>query len=298
MTIVGQQVKSNAVILQLVQELYDAFEKFYNVEASIVDGLKGNALTQDLAEQDRRRDRCLVGMNSAISAGLHHFDQSVEKAAALLKLRFKSFNGEMEKKSYEEEAAAIRILLNDLQTTYAAEVSKLGIGEWVTELLSAQDAFDAIYIERNRQLSLRPDVSMKTVRGEVDRHYRLMIGRIEAYNVVEDGIHDAFVDVFNQNIDYFNEHVHYHVKFDLGKGNHTDIKPIDVQMFTGKPITPIPTVYYRNDGGMNEELSLGTDYSVSYKGNVEPGMAEIIVRGKGKYKGSKSSTFSIVAPEE
>ena len=60
--------------------------------------------------------------------------------------------------------------------------------------------------------------------------------------------------------------------------------------YTGKAITPTPTVKY--DG---TTLKKGTDYTVAYKNNTEIGTATITLTGKGNYTGTKSVTFKIAS---
>jgi hypothetical protein len=52
-------------------------------------------------------------------------------------------------------------------------------------------------------------------------------------------------------------------------------------------------VLYRIDGKPTLTLSLGKDFSVTFKNNIKVGMAEVTVHGKGEYKGTKSTTFMI-----
>ena len=58
--------------------------------------------------------------------------------------------------------------------------------------------------------------------------------------------------------------------------------------FTKKPVKPIVTVKLAG-----KKLVKGTDYTVTYYNNTYPGTAKIVVKGKGKYKGTKSKTFAI-----
>lgn len=67
------------------------------------------------------------------------------------------------------------------------------------------------------------------------------------------------------------------------------ISLIKDQKYTGKAITPLITVSL--DGKI---LKKEIDYTVSYSNNINAGQAKIIVRGKGNYKGSISSTFTII----
>lgn len=62
------------------------------------------------------------------------------------------------------------------------------------------------------------------------------------------------------------------------------------KVYTGSVIKPVPAVKV---GGRT--LKNGTDFSVSYKDNTEPGTATLSVTGKGNYSGSVSKTFKITA---
>lgn len=62
------------------------------------------------------------------------------------------------------------------------------------------------------------------------------------------------------------------------------------KVYTGSAIKPVPAV---KAGGRT--LKNGTDFTVSYKNNTEPGTATLIVNGKGNYSGSVSKTFKITA---
>lgn len=62
------------------------------------------------------------------------------------------------------------------------------------------------------------------------------------------------------------------------------------KVYTGSVIKPVPAVKV---GGRT--LKNGTDFTVSYKNNTEPGTATLSVTGKGNYSGSVSKTFKITA---
>jgi hypothetical protein len=66
------------------------------------------------------------------------------------------------------------------------------------------------------------------------------------------------------------------------------ISKIPDQEVTGKAVKPEITVTYGDF-----KLSPGTDYSVSYKNNIEEGTATVIVKGKGNYEGTVTRTFKI-----
>ncbi|MDR3133776.1 MAG: hypothetical protein LBU42_07110, partial [Prevotellaceae bacterium] len=80
---------------------------------------------------------------------------------------------------------------------------------------------------------------------------------------------------------------------DLAAGDHCVIEPIDVQRYTERAVTPLPKVHYRKEGQPTLTLTFTKDYTLTYKNNVNVGMAEVTVHGIGDYKGKKSTTFMI-----
>lgn len=67
-----------------------------------------------------------------------------------------------------------------------------------------------------------------------------------------------------------------------------EISGISTRTYTGKAQKQMPTVKVSG-----EELEYGTDYTVSWKNNVNVGKAAVQITGAGKYTGSISRTFSI-----
>lgn len=66
------------------------------------------------------------------------------------------------------------------------------------------------------------------------------------------------------------------------------IASIDSQTYTGSALSPAVTA---KDG--SKVLTSGTDYSLSYKNNVNAGTATVTLTGKGNYSGTKDQTFII-----
>lgn len=63
------------------------------------------------------------------------------------------------------------------------------------------------------------------------------------------------------------------------------------QIYTGKAVTPLVTV---KDSGVL--LRNGVDYTLSYRNNINIGIAQVIINGKGKYQGTKTINFNIINP--
>lgn len=63
---------------------------------------------------------------------------------------------------------------------------------------------------------------------------------------------------------------------------------VAAQTYTGKALAPAPSVSLNG-----AKLAQGTDYTVTYRDNTQVGTAQITVKGKGNYTGSKTASFAI-----
>jgi hypothetical protein len=101
-----------------------------------------------------------------------------------------------------------------------------------------------------------------------------------------------FRDEFNALVKEYNTYVHEH----YGRLHaRTDIAPaiigaIDAQPYTGRPVIVIPSVSLRKtaaDGTQTPvEFVFSEDFTVSYRNNVEPGTATLLIEGIGHYRGA------------
>jgi hypothetical protein len=289
------KIIATPVVYTLIQPLIPEFQDLLGKEGKLVDAQKKSPYTALIVAADELNDRLVLGMKEAIVAAMRHYDQIIVAAATRLNDRFKAF-GNIERKSYEEEAAAISILITDLQSpAFTADVATLNLSGWITQLSASLDNFKKLLQQRNDSIAPNlPKENLKTIRKLIDAVYNKMIARINAAAELDDtGAYDKFIQEVNAEIRYFNEHTHRSSKKNLAEGDRTLIESVGNQLYSGKAITPIPVVIYREEGKEPATLTFAVDFSLSYKNNVKPGMAEIIVRGKGAYKGLKSTTFII-----
>jgi hypothetical protein len=288
-------VDESRPIKTLLGTKYQDFLLKLGKEGEVFQIMKKSDLTDPLAEAARRVDRALIGMNTAVAAALHHPDHTVVVAAQSLHNRLKAF-GNIARKNYEEESADVNMLLMELAgPEYAAKVTLVGLTTWVTELTAAEAAFEALYTQRRDEESQKPQETMLEARRDTDAAYRPIIEALNAHTVVDDvateGL-ETLIEKLNTNIERYNN-IYRPTKKDLSVSDHCVVVPIDTQTYTEKAVTPIPKVYYREEGKPTVELTFAKDFSVTYKNNVNVGMAECIIHGKGEYKGQVTVTFNI-----
>ena len=79
----------------------------------------------------------------------------------------------------------------------------------------------------------------------------------------------------------------------MASQNVTVTLPASAYTYSGKAIMPTPVVKFKSGKAGMVTLKNGTDYTVSYAGNVNAGTATVKVTGKGRFSGVKSATFKI-----
>jgi hypothetical protein len=178
-----------------------------------------------------------------------------------------------------------------LRGKYAEDVALLGLTVWINELEAAHVDFDQLFEQRNVEWADRPEAKLKDIRKHVDDDYRQMIERIAAAATLDDNdTYTEFVRQHNQEITYFNEHIPHHARKDI---TNVAVGDIPTQTHTGEPVIVIPDVFYTGEGQQTVKLVFAKDFTVTYRNNTEVGTAELILHGKGGYKGSKTVTFNI-----
>lgn len=277
---------SQPAVADIVPQQLAGLKALVELEGQLVDAIRVSGFTEKIAEADRLRDRLVVGINAAVTAFLHHYDPARVEAARAIELRLKSFHGDIEKKSYEEEAAAVKILVTDLETKYAAQVTLLDLGGWVNKLGAVQEEFDNLFARRNAEQANKPREKLRALRKRIDTAYRDIVGRIDAFTLLNgDQVCAVFIRRLNSEVDYFNEHIHHHAQKGIDRAF---VETIPNQEYKNKPVTVFPEVF---DG--DKKLVFSVDYELSYHDNDRPGTAAVIIHGKGAYKGKKTVSFNI-----
>jgi hypothetical protein len=279
-------------VRDLIRQFWDDYLNFLELENQLFDAPKTNPITKKLAALDRRIDNDLRGIKAIIRGDLHHFDPATAEAAQVLYDRIKDF-GNIKKKAYEEESAAVQVLVRDFQGVYISQVNLLNINKWVDDLVIAESSFTQLLEERNAELAMHPPMNIREVRFSIESIYRNMIRCINTDLLVNgEGTCGEFAKELNGEINYFIEHSHHRVRIYISE---TMVAPIPDQVFTGKQIVFLPDVFYKEAKDKPEvELVFATDYTLAFKDNINPGNATLMIRGKGKYKGQKIVTFTIV----
>jgi hypothetical protein len=284
--------QGSSVIRTALALLIPGFNSWLVKEGDVLNWVRKSELTKQIAEVDQRIDHILGSINNSVQASLNSPDNVTKETAVRVQIMLKNY-GNVARKPYTAKAGDIRAILAQFAGEYETDETTLGLSVWISALTNEFDTFNNLLAQRKEQQIEKPDLNSVQVRKGIEDVYRQMVIVLDSNSALGTSPDfDAFIERINFDIDFFNTEYH-HAKKDLSELGHTVIEPINTQVYTGEPISVIPKVHYLEDGKPTEKLVFAKDFSVTYKNNINIGMAELTVHGKGKYKGMKSIAFNI-----
>lgn len=183
-----------------IQALYPVWQAAFGTEEAALNVVRASAITDELYDTDVARDVTFKGLAGTVKSALNHFDAGVKAAAARLEALLDTY-GAVFAKPYDQETAAIIKLVSELEGTYAADVTTMGIAGWVAELKARNQAFDALKSSRYTENTAKPQQNLKLARVETDNAYRPIVKRVNALIEVNGTeAYAGFVAELNQRI--------------------------------------------------------------------------------------------------
>jgi hypothetical protein len=194
------------LIVEKLGDLFTSLQSLFAKEDEAVDYIRKSDYSAKIAAADERLDSAVIGLSETVRGALHHFRPEVVEAALSLKNLIKAY-GNIVRKNYDEELAAVTNLLQDLNGAYATKISLIGgLSEWITEIKAASDNMTALLALRNTEKADKPKERMVNVRREIDPVYRDIVTKIEALTIVEgETAYVPFIKELTELIDRFNK---------------------------------------------------------------------------------------------
>jgi hypothetical protein len=286
--VIRELAKSGSAVHTALGPLVAELNEWFAKETANVAWYRKSALTAVIARANDRLDHVISGMSANVNASKYSDDPDIVAAAKRLQVMLKSY-GNVTRKPYLQEAGAVKAILAHLKGDLAVTVQTAGVADWTAKIEDALNGFVMVFEQREAQSLKKPQLKFSKVRLEIEivwRRIAMIVNSGVALNISPD--FEAFINALNPEIEYLNNEFR-HAKIHIADAQMSAIEHV---IYTGYPCTPVPDVFYIN-GNETVKLALGKDFNISYKNNVNPGNADCIIRGKGKYKGKKFVTFII-----
>jgi hypothetical protein len=230
--------KYNPATLSFESELADYELKFDDEKQAFV-LIRKSAKTEDITHADQLRDDTNKGLRGMVKANLYHFNPLKKAAAKRLKVVIDVF-GDIIHKEYNEASGSYTEMLDELQNKHAADVTLLGLDEWLTELRANNNNFIQHMGSRYEEGAAKTTLRMKEVRLLVDAAYVNMVEQIHALMRVNGAAaYEPLVAEMNQLVDKYNlilaQRQGRADAGDTNEGNNGEGEPVD-----GSEVTPVP----------------------------------------------------------
>lgn len=172
-------------------------------EGEALNFVRKSAATAEIVNADNLRDITLTGLMLIIEANCHHFTPAISQAAKKLKVVTDTY-GDISRKTYDEESAAINSLINEFSTAFAGDVAILGLGPWLTELQSRNRTFIQLMAGRYTETAGKTPLRMTSARKETDLVYRQITSHIEALVTINGpGTWQPFIAEINARVERY-----------------------------------------------------------------------------------------------
>jgi hypothetical protein len=167
-----------------IKPLFDEWGILYAREDEALKKIVKSEFTAKIHEADKARDEIFSGMVEICKGSLKHFNEPAREAAGRLKILFDTY-GSVDKKALNEQTSAITNILQELKGKYAPDAAAVGVGGWVTELETRNNALEALIKERFDEAAARTDIVVKDARAAADKQYKAIVERVNALIIVE-----------------------------------------------------------------------------------------------------------------
>jgi hypothetical protein len=183
--------------------LLSKFAALVKEEDDSLDQLKHYETTQEIHDEDGRRDNAFYQLYNLVRSGAKHFDEAKRNAADRISNIMREFKG-APKLPMAEESAAIHNLLQKFEKVNA-DINLLGLNDWVDEMKDANDKVRTLMANRESEAAYKVQHKVKAARTAVDEAYSEIVACIEAAAIVENlNSSSPLIAEINARIDEYN----------------------------------------------------------------------------------------------
>ena len=164
-------------------------------------------LTDEIAKADNDRDALYAGYKKAIEGFLAMPIADMAQAAKILSQHIKDYKINTADQ-LDKETGLLVNFISDLEDKYAAQVAKLGLTAFVTNLKEANERVRTLTLQRtNEKISITVG-ALKTARTASDDAYRALVKMVNALTLVfGEKDYTAFIDYVNTEITHYKREV-------------------------------------------------------------------------------------------
>ena len=201
------RAEADTAVKGKASELVSNFKVAVAAEDEALKISQKSLLTDDIAKADIDRDALYAGYKKAVEAFLAMPIADMAQAAKVLAQHIKDYKintaGQLDK-----ETGLLVNFITDLEDKYSAQVAKLGLTAFVTNLKEANERVRTLTLQRTNEKMGVTVGALKTARTASDDAYRALVKMVNALALVfGEKDYTAFIDYVNTEVTHYKREV-------------------------------------------------------------------------------------------
>lgn len=201
------RAEADTAVKGKASELVSNFKAAVTAEDEALKISQKSLLTDEIAKADSDRDALYAGYKKAVEGFLAMPIADMAQAAKILSQHIKDYKINTVDQ-LDKETGLLVNFISDLEDKYAAQVAKLGLTAFVTNLKEANERVRTLTLQRtNEKISITVG-ALKTARTASDDAYRALVKMVNALALVfGEKDYTAFIDYVNTEITHYKREV-------------------------------------------------------------------------------------------
>lgn len=201
-------VDNNKPSVLNVQSQYNALAVAQEAVSSLFATDRGNPITEALMALDERRDTAITGLSLHVQSLTYHFNEAIRAKAKTLADHLALFGSGIAKENYQSQTAIITNIIDDWnnKAPLTDAIASLNLADWKAELLAANEAFNAKYIDRTKDIAAASPENLKAKRLDAAAAYYRLRDFIVSFYTINEGVepYKTTVNQLNAIVEQYN----------------------------------------------------------------------------------------------
>ena len=201
------RAEADTAVKEKASELVSNFKTAVSAEDEALKISQKSLLTDEIAKADSDRDALYAGYKKAVEGFLAMPIADMAQAAKILSQHIKDYKINTTDQ-LDKETGLLVNFISDLEDKYAAQVAKLGLTAFVTNLKEANERVRTLTLQRTNEKIGITVGALKTARTASDDAYRALVKMVNALALVfDEKDYTAFIDYVNTEVTHYKREV-------------------------------------------------------------------------------------------
>ena len=201
------RAEADTAVKEKASELVSNFKTAVSTEDEALKISQKSLLTDEIAKADSDRDALYAGYKKAVEGFLAMPIADMAQAAKILSQHIKDYKINTADQ-LDKETGLLVNFISDLEDKYAAQVAKLGLTAFVTNLKEANERVRTLTLQRTNEKIGITVGALKTARTASDDAYRALVKMVNALALVfGEKDYTAFIDYVNTEVTHYKREV-------------------------------------------------------------------------------------------